>query len=104
MLERTYTNAHASPCTQAQIIRVLGSLTTEDVATMASSDSWIPDAIPPYVGKPWHSVLVGTLQSGRSVSKSYGPEFEDLLSSLLCWQPAARLSAVQAAAHAFFTS
>ena len=88
---------------QAEIVQVLGSPEPQDVAAMLCTDNSItPAAVPTMAGMPWHDVLQITLASGSMSSTSYGPEFEDLLSSLLCWQPTARLSAVQVLAHPFF--
>jgi len=87
----------------AEIIKVIGSLTPHDVAAMACTDDWIAPEILPQAGRPWHEVLRIRLMNGQVSCTSYGAEFEALLSSLLCWRPAARLSAAQARQHPFFT-
>ena len=94
-------------CEQAQIIQVLGSITPQDLAAMPCTDGWItedPMPVPLLARKAWHDVLQVTLTAGHTASASYGSEFEDILSSLLCWQPAARLSAEQVLVHPFFAT
>ena len=88
---------------QAEISGVLGSITPQDVAAMPSTHDWVAeDTMPPLAGKAWHDVLRVQLTAGQTKCTSYGPEFEELLSSLLCCQPTARLSAAQTLAHPFF--
>ena len=94
-------------CEQAQIIQVLGSITPEDLTAMPCTDGWItgdPMPVPLLVRKAWHDALQVTLTAGHTASAPYGSEFEGILSSLLCWQPAARFSAEQVLVHPFFAT
>ena len=102
----THMYEHRCVCvvSQVEIIRVLGALTPADVETMPSSScgQTEPFTFPPCASRPWPSVLRCKLRSGRTVHTSYGAEFEEVLSTTICWQPTSRLGADQAVAHPFF--
>lgn len=87
-----------------EIIRLLGSITEEDVNSMpASEDRSITNFnFPTRQPKPWRSILVNRLPSGQKVMTSMGDEYENLLSSVLRWKPTERATPVEILTHPFF--
>jgi glycogen synthase kinase 3 beta len=84
-----------------EIIRVLGTITQSDIESMPGSRTI--DAYPSVCRgpKPWPKALT-IKRFGRSFRASYGLSYENLLDSLLRWQPSQRLTAREVIEHPFF--